>query len=185
MTVELCNISVYISGPSSVCPSDYFYLVGDTADLWTKDEETGTISVIVQEPTRASVYVSQGAKGTLYAKKNGVVIASMAIDGNCRGKLPSYIIVYPNPVSDILTVEIDGDAAARELQALVNAKSLAGAPTFDIRLYDGQGTLLLQQKTKGGRVQFDVSDLRVGVYYLHITDGVSEKPAMQQVIVER
>ena len=55
----------------------------------------------------------------------------------------------------------------------------------NIRLYDRQGNLLRQQKTNGGTVQFNVSDLPYGVYYLHVYDGVNENPEMRLVIVEQ
>jgi len=91
----------------------------------------------------------------------------------------SPLMVYPNPVSDILTVDVE---------ALVHLSPTSGkslnSPNFDIRLYDGQGNLLRQQKAKGGTVQFNVSDLPFGVYYLHVYDGVSETPEMRQIVVE-
>ena len=57
-------------------------------------------------------------------------------------------------------------------------------PVYDLRLYDGQGNLLRQQKTKGSTVQFNVSALPNGIYYLHIYDGVSDTPEMRQIVVE-
>ena len=48
----------------------------------------------------------------------------------------------------------------------------------------GQGNLLRQAATKGGAVQFNVSNLPDGIYYLHVYDGVSEKPEMQQIVIE-
>ena len=77
--------------------------------------------------------------------------------------------VYPNPTSDILTMEIGVESTKA---------------TYDIRLYDGQGNLLRQQKTKGGTVQFNVSALPNGIYYLHVYDGVSDTPEMRQIVVE-
>jgi hypothetical protein len=56
---------------------------------------------------------------------------------------------------------------------------------FDVRLYDGQGNLVRQTNTTGGAVQFNVANLPVGVYFLHIHDGVSGEPKTRQIIVER
>ena len=47
-----------------------------------------------------------------------------------------------------------------------------------------KNNLLRQQKTKGGTVEFNVSGLTDGVYYLHVYDGVSETPEMRQIVVE-
>jgi len=84
----------------------------------------------------------------------------------------SCTIVYPNPVSDVLYIELDPPASSKT------------QITFDVRLLDGQGNLLRQTFTKGGTVEFNVSTLPDGVYYLHIYDGVSEKPEMHQIMVE-
>jgi uncharacterized membrane protein len=89
----------------------------------------------------------------------------------------SYIIYYPNPVSDVL--HIDFTAKSGE-----TSRGMAGQ-SFDIRLYDGQGTQLRQTVAKGESVaQFDVSGLPNGTYYLHVYDGVNAKPEMYQIIVK-
>lgn len=84
---------------------------------------------------------------------------------------------YPNPVSGILTVEIGADAAVSSRSHTVTS--------YDVRLYDGQGNLKRQQKVKGGKIEFNVRNLPVGVYYLHIYDGVSDIPEFHQIVVER
>jgi hypothetical protein len=58
-------------------------------------------------------------------------------------------------------------------------------PSFDVRLYDHQGNLLRQATIKGGRVEWNVANLPAGVYYLHVYDGVNEKPEVRQVVIER
>ena len=80
---------------------------------------------------------------------------------------------YPNPTSDVINIEVGQ-----------NDKSKGQTNTYDIRLLDIQGNLLRQTFTKGGTVEFNVSNLPDGVYYLHIYDGVSEKPEIHQIMVE-
>ena len=80
---------------------------------------------------------------------------------------------YPNPVNDVLSIELDS-------QSVSNVQN----PTFDVRLYDGQGNIVRQQSNKGGTVQFNVSSLPDGIYYLHIYDGVSSAPEIQQIVVQ-
>ena len=94
--------------------------------------------------------------------------------------------IYPNPVSDILYIEIDQDTIDRVLALLQNkgSKSFNSVPVFDIRLYNGQNILLMKQFTKGGITQFNVSDLPDGIYYLHIYNGVLSKPEMYSIIVK-
>ena len=98
-----------------------------------------------------------------------------------------YSIMYPNPATDVINIEIDAEAIAQAKaleQTLTDGKQLKTEQTYDIRLYDGQGNLLRQQKTKGGTVQFNVSALLNGIYYLHVYDGVSDTPEMRQIVVE-
>ncbi|MDR2145875.1 MAG: trypsin-like serine protease [Tannerella sp.] len=83
---------------------------------------------------------------------------------------------YPNPVSDVLHIDISSKVAG-------SARSID--QSFDIRLYDGQGTQLRQTVTKSeSGAQFDVSGLPNGTYYLHVYDGVNAKPEMYQIIVK-
>ena len=82
--------------------------------------------------------------------------------------------VYPNPVKDILTIEMDDQSAQRQ----------ANSPTYDIRLYDGMGNLVRQTSTKSATTQFNVNSLLNGVYYLHIYDGISATPEIQQIVVQ-
>ena len=67
----------------------------------------------------------------------------------------------------------------------MEAKGLKTDPTYDIRLYDGLGNLLRQTTSNGEKTQFNVNGLKNGTYYLHIYDGINDKPKMQQVIIQR
>jgi hypothetical protein len=78
---------------------------------------------------------------------------------------------YPNPASSTLNIDLE-------------AGSAGSTKAYDIRLYDEQGNLQRQSTTKGGTVQIDVSNLPNGTYFLHIYDGVSKTPQMQQIVVE-
>jgi len=102
---------------------------------------------------------------------------------SCGRSLP--VIVYPNPVSgDILTIELEAKALVRTKHMQSHTRD-AQEPVFDIRLYDGQGNLLRQTFTKSNTEQFNVSNLPAGLYYLHVYDGISDKPEIKQIIVER
>jgi len=52
-------------------------------------------------------------------------------------------------------------------------------------MYDGQGIMVRQASAKDGTVQFNVSNLPPGTYYLHVYDGVSREPEVHQIVVER
>ena len=97
----------------------------------------------------------------------------------CRGGSSGVSFAYPNPVDDILTVDIDAFAAANP-----PAQFSGSRPIYDVRLYDGLGNMLRQERAGGGIIQFDVSNLPDGLYYLHIYDGVSNAPDIQKIIVQ-
>ena len=90
----------------------------------------------------------------------------------CRGSVSP---AYPNPVSGILNVDVGSTA---NTQARTNL-------TYDVRLYNVLGNMVRQAGiTGGGTVRLDVSNLPDGFYYLHIYDGVSQTPELQQIVVK-
>jgi hypothetical protein len=93
--------------------------------------------------------------------------------------------IYPNPASDVLNVNIDQEAIdrAKALQH-ISGKNSNADPVFDIRLYNITGNAVRGTTTKGGAVQFDVSNLPNGFYCLHIYDNAGIKPEMHTVIVK-
>jgi len=99
---------------------------------------------------------------------------------NCS-KSPSgngtIFIVYPNPTNGILNVEIDPNN-------INQSKSTNMVTTYNIFLFDIQGNLVRNIQTKTEKVQFDVSNLPAGMYYLHIYDGVSGNPEMHPIMIQ-
>lgn len=64
--------------------------------------------------------------------------------------------VYPNPVSNTLFVEL----------ADMNSK---------VAIYNSVGQKLIEKTANGNRVQFDVSALRKGMYFVKLEDGSTQK----------
>ena len=87
--------------------------------------------------------------------------------------------------SNTLNIEIDQVAYAKSLEQTSTAKQLKQEPMYDFRLYDKQSNIVLRAQNKGGTAQFNVSNLPTGIYYLHVYDGISEKPEIKQIMVER
>ncbi|MDR1951507.1 MAG: T9SS type A sorting domain-containing protein, partial [Bacteroidales bacterium] len=54
---------------------------------------------------------------------------------------------------------------------------------FDIRLFDKHGNVVRQTKASSGKVEFDVSRLSEGTYFLHIEGN--GKLHKEQIIVEQ
>jgi hypothetical protein len=96
------------------------------------------------------------------------------ISSSRSGGAPFY---YPNPVDDILT--IDMDAFTQQFTSGAQRK----VPTYDIRLYNSYGVLVRQATSKGSNVEFNVSNLPNGLYFLHISDDINSKPEKQIIIV--
>ena len=166
----------YGASPSISNPSYYWWI---DSDNWVYAYITYTSG------NTAYVYFPYGGGGdyTLYMSvmnSCGADETYMNIQAyNRRGSPESYITIYPNPASDVIHIEIDSQVATGIVQR--NVSDI----TFEVCLYDVRGNLLRHQFTKGGVVQFRVSDLPMGVYYLHVYDGVSNIPEIQQVIIER
>ena len=83
------------------------------------------------------------------------------VDIICYSPSPSN--VYPNPASDILNVEIETEA--------------------DVMLRS-RGNILRSARTKSITAQFNVNSLPDGVYYLHVYNGIDNKPEITQIIVQ-
>ena len=179
-SIAACNSGPHITGPDVVCPSspEVYTLVGATAVQWGVGSP---FTIVSSSSTSATVKTTanQGQTAAVVAILSGNAGAVTKLIQACSkgGSISSYIIAYPNPVDDILTIEIDTDAAQSFL-------SVQGNLNFDVRLYDGQGNLLHQQKSKGETVQFNVSNLPYGLYYLHVYDGVNSTPEMLPIIIE-
>jgi hypothetical protein len=78
------------------------------------------------------------------------------------------IVFYPNPASDILYVDSENKTSA----------------SYNIRLYNSQGKMCRQAKATGGIVEFSVSNLPNGVYFLNIYDESVSKSETHKIIIK-
>ena len=165
------SLSDNYTGNWSITPEGYFYPAYNTRNnVWVSCDYTGN--------HKLTVVVQYNGCTTTKTKNFGV--------SPYQGK--SYILSYPNPTSNTLNVEIDRETHARGQsleQNVTRVKQIKADPIFDIRLYDGQGNLLRNAKVKDGKVEFNVSNLPTGIYYLHVYDSINEKPEVRQIVVER
>ena len=83
------------------------------------------------------------------------------------------IALYPNPVNDILYVDID-----KTTQAKNNPSSCT------ILLYNNQGNIILRTKAEDRTVQFNVSNFPDGIYFLHLYDGNSVTSETFKVLIK-
>ena len=172
---------------------------------WVSPNLSTYFYVIISSPlpiTGSNWYVSGGAAdlshstgsytyATFYDYANYYLSAVVSNACGSNSAMRSFYVyspspAYPNPASHIFTVEIEQHSIdrAKALQQSSGGAKSAADPVFDIRLYDGLGNMVRQASTKGGTVQFNVSGLPNGNYYLHVYDGVSSTPEIQQIMVE-
>jgi len=178
-----------ILGPDVLCVSDgsvYYYLFNGisgliTADLWLNEQGIYFPPPYIYQNTSMALVASQGygqIAAVLQAVINGEVVARKDIlvcGSKSGGSQNDWIKIYPNPTSGILNIEINAGDDTQQQKT---------APVYDVRLYDGQGNLLRQEKTTSSRVEFNISDLINGVYFVHVYDGVSKLPEIRLVVVE-
>ena len=177
-----------ISGTTGFCGWETYTLAipNASASSW-EVHPSQFFEIIYSDATTAIVndhaLTASGISGTLIAMVNGqayfkpfVVTCGGAKGSPTQG---SPVSVYPNPTGGTLYIDIDAAAAQDKLPPIVR-NNLA----FDVRLYDGHGAMLRNAKTNGGKIEFNVENLPNGTYYLHVYDGVSSKPEMQQIIVQ-
>jgi hypothetical protein len=182
-TFWISTPEISISGPSSVPLNGYTTLYANQADNNVNMGITGYEWII--SPSYPSTLTSYGHYATVSFSGNIETVTVLCRATNSCGTgawAPLNISVgskspspaYPNPVNDILTVDV-GSAANTNTQNL----------TYDVRLYNTTGNMLRQAGNRGdGTVQIDVSNLPNGIYFLHIYDGISKSPEIQQVIVK-
>ena len=186
---ELKRINVYagipsqisISGPTEVDSNGQYtanYLSGTNATVNWKMVNGSNYYMGNSSSNPVNIYFSSGyytlavtvANICGYNQPSGAFI--IYANGG-KGGSGSYSY-YPNPVNDILRVEIPTE----------NEKAKVTSHTYDVRLYDERGSMVRKAETRGGTVEFNVANLPNGMYYLHIYDGVSKTPEMNPVIIK-
>lgn len=83
-------------------------------------------------------------------------------------------VVFPNPVSNILYIELE------KIEHIQNKNSIS----FDIRLYNSLGKIYHQTKATSGIVEFSVSNIPNGIYFLTINDENGRKYKIDKIIVK-
>jgi len=112
----------------------------------------------------------------------GCFLCQMELPPGSCGMFPcrchiAWGAIHPNPVDDVLTIDLI------QKETDIHRAQTASEPIFDIRLLNAQGVVVRQQRAQTGQVQFDVSRLPEGTYYLHIEhNGEIEK---HQIIINR
>jgi hypothetical protein len=104
---------------------------------------------------------------------------------NCGG----YYSLYPNPASTIVNIEIDENSPLNAVNDSIlvnneNTNSLVDMPkTYTIRVYNKQGTLLINVTRTGLTFSIPINNLNDGNYVIEINNG--KYGYHQQLIIKR
>ena len=185
LNVQACAASV--NGPDTVCGTATYTLnMGPYATSWTTGGDG--IKILSSNASSATIEVdpAYGQQVAVIALMSvgGVAKNFIASCGKGAENIPSrYVSVYPNPANNILTVEIDEEAAALIRENRLGSQSNKITPTYDIRLHNIMGVIVRSEKTKDTKVEFDVSNLPNGFYFLYVYDGIIPTPEFHTVVV--
>lgn len=99
------------------------------------------------------------------------------------------IVVYSNPVDDVLTIELEEAAfnSSGELTVSIDnstaestTHTLSKYPPLSVKLFDSRQQVIRQVESKAGKIQLDVRQLPPGVYILHV---YNQKTVVQEQII--
>ena len=177
---------IIVTGTAGVCPGNQYQYTatvpgGHQAGYTYQWNKPSGWSVQTQNINTVILYVPQG--NTNY----GTVTAS--VNNGCGSSGYAGITVYPgfgcsgfsfsafpNPATSALTVEMmaeSGDSLNTESSTLMMSNGLP--VTFTAELRTDHDKLIMTKESKDGRVTFDTSPLRKGLYLLKISvNGLSE-----------
>jgi hypothetical protein len=108
----------------------------------------------------------------LYASMLGTVCADAAkirevTSTSAKDLFSEMVKIYPNPVSDILTISV--------------AQSLS---KYSLRIYSLFGEKLFEQNLAVSNFRLDMSDYSTGIYVLELSDNKGEKQFVRKIIKE-
>lgn len=95
----------------------------------------------------------------------------------------SYANVYPNPANQTLYINLEEQENVVSSTSSRIAKASLAAKSYDIRLFNIQGTLVRNIKSSGGEISLDVSTLPNGNYFLHIYNNQETEPQIHKIII--
>jgi hypothetical protein len=146
-------------------------------DISTKEYSPGYIFTLPHNPEKDAMQVALELYETglfEYAEPNMLTLypfdsCPFGPEGNMVPE-EQTIVFYSNPVRDILYVNLEH-----------TQHKTSGS--CDIRLYNSLGAMCRQAKATGGTVEFSVSNLSGGIYFLVIRDGSTQKHEVHKIIV--
>ncbi|MDR2908214.1 MAG: T9SS type A sorting domain-containing protein [Bacteroidales bacterium] len=126
------------------------------------------------------------------ATQSKTFVVNSSVQPPCLNCPPPQLhsIVYPNPASGTLYIDLNANISGNNQNQVFQQSTssnqtfqIQSVQTFDICLYDKHGNIVRQQKANQGKIEFNVSNLPKGTYFLHIeSNGKIHK---EQIIIEK
>ena len=178
-----------IEGPTDVAPDGTFHryeaytdCVSPTNYQWEVYGAPSSWYSIIPYGSSADIAFYGSATYSVYvtaSNSSGFDQEQLFVEAYQRGGHISPFTVYPNPVDNVLNIDIDQQAILDQYAA---AGKAAVNPTCEIYLYNVFSIPFYKTTTTGNNVQINVSHLPKGYYFLQLYDGISNKPEMKQII---
>lgn len=154
-TSNIYGIQQYIWSASGTGGS-YNATTGPNGDYWTIPRGNYTVQCRVVTPC-------------------GHLIATTSITG-------SRSSVSPNPVDHTLYVNLS-ELMETEENSIVTARQAVPSNSYELRLFDSQGSLVRNLRMVERQMSINVSNLSNGIYFLHIYKSGITQPEVHKVIV--
>jgi hypothetical protein len=178
-----CLATVSISGPDPFPYQQYATYSSQVAGTWSVTAPLsiysgqGTNSVVLSCPQFSNIHSS-----TLTLEPDGFSCSVSKYIEIPRDTIWGYsfsLMAYPNPAIDVVNIDIQENVASP-----ATVKASEKDVLFTIRLYDQEGALRKELKTMDRQISISVSDLRNGVYILHVYASKAGKPQSIKLIVK-
>lgn len=165
----ITDSSVVLSWTSTATDSDWvvmFRPAGQNADWISIPTQYNPCRLPFLEPnTSYEAMVCTNCDVGVYSAYTGIVTFTTASTGMDEHALSNALLLYPNPTSAYIDVEIGRSVLASEL-----------------RVYDMHGRLLRTVRVNGSLVRIDVSGLESGVYCVR---AITEKGVVNKMFVKK
>jgi len=200
------NVGVPVS--TTLSPSSVQFYPGSTATInaspavssWSV---SAGLTIVSQNNTRITVRGNSPGNYSVVGIRtnscgNSTRTASVRIlqSSGCTTCPAPQVVVYPNPVDEVLTIEL-ADSSSTSTNSMIsfsssttgafnstpiNLNSTAVDGTLSVELYNQQQVKVREAFSEEGKVQLEVHDLLPGTYFLHVR--FQEAVLQRQIVIE-
>ncbi|PRY35975.1 matrixin [Spirosoma oryzae] len=182
------NTGISVSNSSNTI---YFNLNNSTdpnaSYSWSVTNTNGNVYHSLSTGKTGSITLGGGASATVTCTI-ATPCGQTSITFSCYNYSGSWLVAYPNPTSDLMTVtafkESGGPSEERSSSNRsdvgINATPTAAETT--VKLLDKNNNVLREGKLVNGEVQFSLAQLPNGIYYLQM--NTDERRIKRQIVVQ-